>query len=61
MQNGTNMTAMLIQITGAQMPMIQQQSGKVTTTNPLGKAVQTSQNNTATKSQEKAASVAMPR
>jgi hypothetical protein len=55
------MTAMVAQLIGAQMPTMQQPSGAVTTTNPLGKAVQTSQNNTSTKAQEKAANVAAPR
>lgn len=58
-QNGSNMTQQIAQQLGMEVPQ-QQTSGGVVDTNPLGKAVQTSQNSTATKAQERAANTAMP-
>jgi hypothetical protein len=64
---GTQMLAAMQEQMG-QQPQTQQQeipqgssSGKVIQSNPLGKAVAVSQNNTATKAQERATSAAMPR
>lgn len=63
MQNGTNMTAMLIQLLGMQdqFASMNDSTGLNTKVNPLGNAVMTSKNNTATKAQEKAANTAAPK
>lgn len=59
-QNGTNMAEVISQQLGMPIPQAQSTTGRVTDTDALGKAVQTSKNATATKAQERAANVAMP-
>lgn len=63
MANGsqTNIAQIIASALGMELPMQQVQSNTVTHTNPLGKAVQTSKNSTATTAQEKAQNVAAPR
>ncbi|HKM28319.1 MAG TPA: hypothetical protein VJY37_01405 [Anaerovoracaceae bacterium] len=60
-QNGSNMTDAIAQQLGMPMPQQQTDTSTVTDTNALGKAVQTSQSNTATKAKERAANTAMPK
>lgn len=58
MQNGTNLSVSIAQVLGIQVPQLGQASSGLLETNPLGDAVQSLNNNTATKAQEKASNVA---
>lgn len=60
---GSQYTPAVMQVLGMQMgtPTMGQTADGVVQTNPLGMAVQSSQNNTATKAQERATNVAQPR
>jgi hypothetical protein len=58
---GSNITAMLVQTLGIQMPTPQISGNGTTEVNSLGKAVQSASNNTSTKAQERATNVAKPR
>lgn len=59
-QNGSNMSEVIAQQLGMPLPQAQDNAGTVTDTNALGKAVQTSKGNTATKAQERAINTASP-